>query len=109
MTTNQEKKETLEEFMDRLEQEVEPIIVEDKKAFEDFEKKIEEYAIQNREQIDEMSQKKDIGIFGWVLGFSICVIVATGFILTAVVVAIMTTINRIASWLKSTTMRLFLR
>ncbi len=109
MTINQEKKETLEEFMDRLEQEVDPIIVEDKKAFEELESKIEEYAVKKGEQIDEMSQKKDIGIFGWVLAASICTIVATGFIFTAIVVTIVTSFCSTMSWLKSTTMRLFSR
>ena len=110
MSTNQKnKQETLEEFMDRLEQEVDPIIVEENKAFEDFESKIEEYAISQSEKIDEISKKKYIGMFGWVLAALVCTIVATGFIFTAIVVAIVTSFCNTMSWLRSTTMRLFAR
>ena len=116
-------KETLEEFLDRLEQEVEPIISEEyqetleevmdrlkqEKVFKDFEGKLEKYIDENGMKTDEISQKKDIGIFGWILAAAICIIVATGFIFMAVVVAIITAFSNTLSWLKSTTMRLFSR
>ena len=97
----EEKQETTQEFLDRLETETQDVIFTD----EEF-NKVENY-------VDELIEKDNnskgkIDVFSMVIATPICVVIAFAIAVLAIIVAIKQIIMGVVSYIKETATRLFL-
>jgi hypothetical protein len=100
MSAKMEKKETTQEFLDRLELETKDVIVTD----EEF-KNVEDY-IDELIETDDNSKGK-IDIFGVAIAIPICVLIACSIAILALILAIRNAIMAVVYQIKESTIALF--